>query len=88
MLNEMTAIKKVHLNTERLGKIARGDWQTYIAPMFHPMGEETKGKADGSIVPVDVRRDVLERARMAMIGNASVRLDQKLELVQKVESIV
>ena len=88
MRPHMNDIKKVHLDNGILSKIARGDWQTFVAPVFKSIDTKKEGTLKTSGMTFEVRQNLLEKARIAMVGNSSIKLNGKVELMQTLEHAV
>lgn len=76
-------IEKAHVGTGNAAAVLKGDWQSYIAPVFKQVQEASKKKSSHG-TPGNVRRDILDRAGWAVAMNPSMRLQGKLTVTEKV----
>lgn len=81
-------IEKVYKGTGSATTVLRGNWQTYISPVFEQIAEAQEKKKSSHGVARDQRKEVLERAAWGVALNPSLQLRQKLQVTEKVNSLL
>lgn len=78
--------KELNLDAGKIQKIATGDWESYIAPIF--MKQQQSGKKSPTGITTQVALGIHRQAKEAIVRNSSMSLDAKLEVLRKIESTV
>lgn len=80
-------VEKSHLGSGTAAAVLKGDWQSYIAPVFKQTAElENKKSAHG--IANEMRNETLDRATRTVVMNPSMRLHGKFQVTSKVASLL
>lgn len=81
-------IEKALKGSGSAATVIRGDWQTYISPVIQAVKEAQKNKKGSNGVSSDQRKEILDRAGWGVALNPSLPLQQKLQVTEKVASLL
>ena len=76
-------VEKALAGSNSSAAVLKGDWKSYIAPVFKQVAEAEKKKSKHGIAQRE-RKEVLQRAALAVASSPTIQLADKLKLAEKV----